>query len=159
MYASVQIHAWGREDRRKERTNNSFAPGAMINRLPRWFSGKESTCQCRRRRFSPWVGNIPWRRKWHPTPEFLPEKSHGQRSLGCYNPRGDKELDTTSSLNNNNYDKHFLQFHFILQKNGTIFIIFLGTTGLSGTYTDHRIPYYYFLWNRIFLYSFANYSI
>ena len=25
---------------------------------------------------------IPWRRKWKPTPVFLPEKSHGQRSLG-----------------------------------------------------------------------------
>ena len=61
---------------------------------------------------------------------------------------GVAESDTTSSLNNNNSDKHFLQFHFILQKiNGTIFIIFLGTTGLSGsgTYMDHTIPYYYFL--------------
>ena len=29
----------------------------------------------------PWIGNIPWRRKWKPTPVFLPGKSHGQRSL------------------------------------------------------------------------------
>ena len=29
----------------------------------------------------PWMGNIPWRRKWQPTPVFLPEKFHGQRSL------------------------------------------------------------------------------
>ena len=113
--ASVQIRAWWREDRRKERTNHSFAPGAKINRLPGWLSGKESTCQCRGSRFSPWVWKIPWRRKWHPSPVFLPEKSHGQRSLGCYNPWGGKESDTTSSLNNN-YDKHFLRFHFILQK-------------------------------------------
>ena len=28
-------------------------------RLPRWISGKEPTCQCRRRRFNPWVGKIP----------------------------------------------------------------------------------------------------
>ena len=27
------------------------------------------------------VGKIPWRRKWQPTPVFLPGKSHGQRSL------------------------------------------------------------------------------
>ena len=27
-------------------------------------AGKESTCQCRRRRFNPWVRKIPWRRKW-----------------------------------------------------------------------------------------------
>ena len=31
--------------------------------------------------FNPWVGKIPWRRKWQLTPVFLPEKSHGQRSL------------------------------------------------------------------------------
>ena len=37
--------------------------------LPRWLSGKESTCQCTRgRRYGshPWVGKIPWRRKWQP---------------------------------------------------------------------------------------------
>ena len=31
--------------------------------------------------FNPWVGKIPWRRKWWPTPVFLPRKSYGQRSL------------------------------------------------------------------------------
>ena len=43
--------------------------------LPRWLKGKESTCQCwshRRHWFDPWVGKIPWRRKWQPTPVFLP---------------------------------------------------------------------------------------
>ena len=30
----------------------------------------------------PWVGKIPWRRKWQPTPVLLPRKSHGRRSLG-----------------------------------------------------------------------------
>ena len=35
--------------------------------LPRWLSGKESTCQYRIRRFNPWVGKMPWRRKWQPT--------------------------------------------------------------------------------------------
>ena len=42
--------------------------------LPRWLSGKESTCQCRRHqrcRFDPWVRKIPWSRKWLPTPVFL----------------------------------------------------------------------------------------
>jgi len=33
----------------------------------------------------PWIGKIPWKRKWQPTPVFLPEKSHGQRSLEGYN--------------------------------------------------------------------------
>jgi len=53
-------------------------------RLPWWLSGKELFCQCRRHRFHPWVRKIPQRRKWQPTPVFLPGKSHGQRSLaGC----------------------------------------------------------------------------
>ena len=42
---------------------------------------------------------IPWRRKWQPTPVFLPGKSHGQRSLlGYYSPWGHKELDMTERL-------------------------------------------------------------
>jgi len=43
----------------------------------------------------PRVGKIPWRRKWQPTPLFLPGKSHGQRSLEDYSPQGCKETDTT----------------------------------------------------------------
>ena len=35
---------------------------------------------CRRSRFHPWFGKIPWSRKWQPTPVFLPGESHGQRS-------------------------------------------------------------------------------
>ena len=54
--------------------------------LPWWPSGKEPACQCRRLMFNPWVGKIPWRRKWQPTPVFLPGKSHGQRSLAGYSP-------------------------------------------------------------------------
>jgi len=38
---------------------------------------------------------IPWRRKWQPTPVFLPGESHGQRSLAGYSPRGCKGSDTT----------------------------------------------------------------
>ena len=44
----------------------------------RWLSGKESACQCRicrRPGFDPWVEKIPWRRKWQPTPVFLPGES------------------------------------------------------------------------------------
>ena len=60
--------------------------------LPRWLSGKESTCQCRRLRFNPWVRKISWRRKWQPTPVLLPGKSHGQRSLMGYSPWGWKRF-------------------------------------------------------------------
>ena len=44
---------------------------------------------------NPWVGKFPWRRKWKPTPVFLPGESHGQRSLVGYSPQGCKELGTT----------------------------------------------------------------
>ena len=49
-----------------------------------WLSGKESAWQCRRCPFYPWVGKMPWRRKWQPAPIFFPEKSQGQRSLVDY---------------------------------------------------------------------------
>ena len=45
--------------------------------------------------FDPWVGKIPWKRKWQPTPVFLPGESHGWRSLVGYSPRGCKESDRT----------------------------------------------------------------
>ena len=51
--------------------------------------------QGRRPRFDPWVGKIPWRWAWQPTPVFLPGKFHGQRSLAGYSPWGCKESDTT----------------------------------------------------------------
>ena len=46
--------------------------------------------QCRRSRFDPWVGKIPWRRKWQPTPVFLPGEAHGQRRLAGYSTWGHK---------------------------------------------------------------------
>ena len=46
--------------------------------------------QCRWPGFDPWVGKIPWRRKWQPTPVFLPGKSHGLRILLGYSPWGRK---------------------------------------------------------------------
>ena len=60
----------------------------MLVGLPRWLSGKESACQCRRLGFSLWAGKISWRRKWQATPVFLAGKRHGQRSLAGYSPGG-----------------------------------------------------------------------
>ena len=51
---------------------------SCLENFEHWLSGKESTCSRRRCRFDPWVGKIPWRRKWQPTPVFLPGKSHGR---------------------------------------------------------------------------------
>ena len=42
-----------------------------------------------------WVGKIPWRRKWQPTPVFLPGESHAQRRLEGYSPCNLKESDMT----------------------------------------------------------------
>ena len=61
--------------------------------FPRWLSGKESACErrrCSRREFDPWVGKIPCRRKWQPTPVFLSGKFHGQGSHVAHSPWGHK---------------------------------------------------------------------
>ena len=49
--------------------------------------------QCRRPRFDPWVGKIPWRRDQLPTLVFWPGEFHG-----LYSPWGCKESDTTERL-------------------------------------------------------------
>ena len=72
---------------------------------------KESACDVGDLGFNPWVGKIPWRRKWQRTPVFLPRKFHGWRSLVGYSPRGHKESDTTERL-------HF-HFHFLLELRDT----------------------------------------
>ena len=70
--------------------------------FPGSTSGKESTCQCwSHKRLDPWVGKIPWRRKWQPTLVFLPGKFHGQRSLVGYSPWGCRELGMTERLRTN----------------------------------------------------------
>ena len=64
-----------------------------------WHSGKELACQCsrhRRFRFNPWVGKIPQRRKWQPTPVLLSEKLHEQKSLAGY--RGPWDLSMYLSI-------------------------------------------------------------
>ena len=65
--------------------------------LPWWLSGKEFACQWRHG-FDPWVKKIPWRRRRQASLVFLPEKSHGKRSLVGYSPWGCKESDTTERL-------------------------------------------------------------
>ena len=64
-------------------------------------SGKEPPGQGRRHKrhgIHPWVGKIPWRRAWQPTPVFLPGESHVQRSLAGYGPWGGTESDMTERL-------------------------------------------------------------
>ena len=66
-------------------TNNNHYTEVRLGLLW-WLSGKELACQRRRCGFNPWVGTIPWRRKWQSISEFLPGKSYGQRSLAGYSP-------------------------------------------------------------------------
>ena len=61
-------------------------------------TGMEQNRRHERHLFDPWVGKVPWRRKWQPTPVFLPGKSHGQRSLAGCSPWGCKESDMTEEL-------------------------------------------------------------
>ena len=78
--------------------------------FPRWLSGKKTTCQWGRHGFSPWIGKIPWRGKWQPTPLFLPGKSHGQRSLAVYSPWGRKEPDMTEATEHAKLFNNYLLF-------------------------------------------------
>ena len=72
---------------------NGLAQGKDWPGLPRWLISKEFSCQCRRHEFDHWVRKIHWRRQ--PTPVFLPDKCHGQRSLKGQSHEVSKELDTT----------------------------------------------------------------
>ena len=58
--------------------------GHLLWGLPWGLSQWRVCLQRRRGRFNPWVRKIPWRRKWQPTPVFLPGKFYGQRSLVGY---------------------------------------------------------------------------
>ena len=84
--------------KQKQDLIEQFDPEYQTEGLTRWLSDKESACQCRRLRFNPWVGKIPWRRAWQPTPVFLPGESHGQRTLVGYSPWCLKESNLTEQL-------------------------------------------------------------
>ena len=73
----------------------------LLTGLPCQLGSKEFAC--RRCRFDPWFRKILWRRKWQPTPVFLPGTCHGQSSLGGATVHGvKKESDTAEWLNKSN---------------------------------------------------------
>ena len=80
--------------------------------LPRWHSDKESTYQCRRCRFNPWVGKIPWKRKWQPIPVFLPgkiprtEKPGGLQNTGSQ--KVGQDLATEHYFQSRGFHPHYL---------------------------------------------------
>ena len=72
-----------------------FSGGLWRGGSPGGASGKEPACQCRRHkrsRFDPWVGKIPWRRKWQPTPVFLPGRIPWIEEPGGLQPVGSQRV-------------------------------------------------------------------
>ena len=99
------LQSMGLQRVRHHRTTERQPP-PYYQGFPGGSSGEEPACQRRRHkrcRFDPWIGKIPWRRAWKPTPVFLPGQSHGQRTLVGYSSWDHKELDMTKGL-------HFLFF-------------------------------------------------
>ena len=110
---SVRSLGWEDPVEKEMETHSS----TLVWRIPWWeeqsmgsqrvrHNWATSLCQCRRRRtpgFNPWVGKIPWRRKWQPTLILcLGNPMNGEacrlQSLGGYNLWGRKESDTTVRL-------------------------------------------------------------
>ena len=60
--------------------------------------------------FNPWIRKILWSKKWQPTPIFLPEKLHGQRSLVGYSAWDCKESDMTEQLSMHTYIAYLEQY-------------------------------------------------
>ena len=87
--------------------NYSLHPLPSFNIIDIWLvlllgllgssDGKESACNVGDLS-SIWVGKIPWRRAWQPTPVFLPEESPWTEGLAGYSPWGSKEPDSTEQL-------------------------------------------------------------
>ena len=80
--------------------NRTFQVALVVKNLPANAEHIET-------QVDPWVGKIPWRRKWQLIPAWLPGEFHVEKSLESYSPRGHKELDMTEHLST--FDKYF--FH------------------------------------------------
>ena len=89
------VNSESRENTRHESQNIHIDVCGQNWASPRWLSGKEFSWQCWRLGFDSWAGKIPWRRKWQPTPAFLPGEFQGQRSLVGSSLQVRKELNTT----------------------------------------------------------------
>ena len=96
--------------------------------FPGGASSKESACRCKRckrHRINPWVGKIPWRRRWQPTAVFLPGKPHGQEEPGGYGPWGCKGSKTTEHVrwlrHSRNFSCTICNFFQLLHKVGVIY--------------------------------------
>ena len=71
--------------------------------FPGGSDGKESACNVGDLGLVSGLGKILWRKKWQPTPAFLPGEFRGQRSLVGFSPRGCKELDMTEATDTSSF--------------------------------------------------------
>ena len=94
--------------------------------------GKESACQWRREGFNPLAGKVSWRRKWQPTPVFLPGISRGQRSLVGYSPWGLKE---------SRHDWTTEQKHENVRENWQYLTIYWASCWKNKSTKAHRLPW------------------
>ena len=87
----------------------------------------KSVClQCGRPVFNPWVGNIPWRRKWQPTPVLLLGKSHGRKSLVGYSPWVTKSWTWLSEFTSLNRKHRKLSiFNFLLHMKDLLYLLLI----------------------------------
>ena len=91
----------------------------VLGGFPGGSEDKASACNAGDQGFDPWVRKMPWRRKWQPTPVFLPGESHGQRSLAGYSPRGRRvRHDWATSLSFFKMNFLMSQYFWSVQKHG-----------------------------------------
>ena len=103
-------------------------PGLLPYRWVLYQLSHQRIClQCGRLGFNPWVRNIPWRKKWQPTPVFSPGESHGQRNLAGYSPWGCKRVRHNLVTKKKKTPK--VNHHLCLQQ----VIIFFLMEGLAST--------------------------
>ena len=105
--AQVQINTWEYSRKDPSALSNckvkKLSRGLMLpscipsgaSLMAQWVKNPPAMQETQEIWFNPWVGKIPWRRKWQPTPVFLPGKFHGQRSLVGYSSWGHEESDKT----------------------------------------------------------------
>ena len=96
------VFSWASCIFRKDALPLVFSLSALVvitrSVTPRWRRSSEPALQCRRCRFDPWVGRIPWRRERQPL-LFLPGESLGRRSLAGCSPWGRKKIMHDSATN------------------------------------------------------------
>ena len=88
-------------------TEEGFPGGSVVKKSA--YSAVDCL-QCRRCRFDPWVGKIPWRRKLQPTPVFLHGKSRGWRSLAGHSP-GVSRVGHDLVINHHHYAEELLSIY------------------------------------------------